>query len=68
MVPAWLAGAGLTAFALGTMGLYLRTPGMRQEGSLRPTQQGTPLAKDTWMVGIGLALMVDEVAERARRS
>jgi hypothetical protein len=68
VVPAWLAGAGLTAFALGTMGLYLRTPGMRQEGSMRPTQQGIPLAKDAWMVGIGLALMVDEVAERARRS
>ena len=68
VVPAWLAGAGLTAFALGTLGLYLRTPGMRQDGSLRPTQQGIPLAKDAWMVGIGLALMVDEVAERARRS
>jgi hypothetical protein len=68
VVPAWLAGAGLTAFALGTLGLYLRTPGMRQEGSLRPTQQGIPLAKDAWMVGIGLALMVDEAAERARRS
>src|SRR5215212_6105514 len=49
VVPAWLAGAGLTAFAL-------RTLGMRQEGSLRPTQQGIPLAKDAWMVGIGLAL------------
>jgi hypothetical protein len=68
IVPAWLAGAGLTAFALGTLGLYLRTPGMRDEGSLRPTQQGIPLAKDAWMVGIGLALMVDEVTERTRRS
>jgi hypothetical protein len=68
VVPAWLAGAGLTAFALGTLGLYLRTPGMREEGSLRPTQQGIPLAKDAWMVGIGLALMIDEVAGRASRS
>jgi uncharacterized membrane protein YphA (DoxX/SURF4 family) len=68
LVPAWLAGAGLTAFAMGTLGLYLRTPGMREEGSLRPTQQGIPLAKDAWMVGIGLALMVDEAAERASRS
>ena len=68
LVPAWLAGAGLTAFALGTLGLYLRTPGMREEGSLRPTQQGIPLAKDAWMVGIGLALMIDELAERASRS
>jgi hypothetical protein len=41
---------------------------MRQDGSLRPTQQGIPLAKDAWMVGIGLALMVDEAAERTRRS
>jgi hypothetical protein len=31
MVPAWPAGGGLTAFALGTLGLYLRTPGMREE-------------------------------------
>jgi hypothetical protein len=68
VVPAWLAGAGLTAFALGTLGLYLRTPGMREEGSLRPTQQGIPLAKDAWMVGIGLALMIDEVAGRASQS
>jgi hypothetical protein len=68
VVPAWLAGAGLTAFALGTLGLYLRTPGMRQEGSLRPTQQGIPLTKDAWLVGIGLALMIDEVAERTSRS
>jgi hypothetical protein len=68
VVPAWLAGAGLTAFALGTLGLYLRTPGMREEGSLRPTQQGIPLAKDAWMVGIGLALMIDELAGRASRS
>ena len=64
VVPAWLAGAGLTAFALGTLGLDLRTPGMRQEGSLRPTQQGIPLAKDAWMVGIGLALVIDELAGR----
>jgi hypothetical protein len=68
VVPAWLAGAGLTAFALGTLGLYLRTPGMHEEGSLRPTQQGILLAKDAWILGIGLALMVDEVAGRTSRS
>src|SRR6266487_2758163 len=61
VVPAGLAGAGLTAFALGTLGLYLRTPGLRQEGSLRPTEQGIPIAKDVWMVGIGLALVIDEL-------
>jgi hypothetical protein len=41
---------------------------MREEGSLRPTQQGIPLAEDAWMVGIRLALMIDEVAGRASRS
>ena len=41
---------------------------MREEGSLRPTQQGIPLAKDTWIVGIGLALIIDELAARASRS
>ncbi len=66
VVPAWLAGGALTAFAAGTLGLYLRTPGMREDGSLRPTQQGTPLAKDAWMVGIGLALMIDEATSRNR--
>jgi hypothetical protein len=28
---------------------------------LRPTQQGTPIAKDVWLLGIGAALVLDEV-------
>ncbi|MEZ7002239.1 hypothetical protein VM636_02170 [Streptomyces sp. SCSIO 75703] len=62
VVPTVVAGAGLTAFSAGLLGLYLRTPGMRQEGSLRPTQQGTALAKDAWMLGIGLGFVTDEIA------
>lgn len=58
-VPVAVAGGALTAFSLGTIGLYLRTPGMREEGSLRPTQQGIPLAKDFWLLGIGLSLLAD---------
>jgi len=50
-VPGKVAGAGLTAFAAGLLGLYLRTPGMR------PTQQGTAIAKDVWLLGIGLGLL-----------
>lgn len=61
-VPSLLAGAGLTAFSGGLVGLYLRLPGMREPGGLRPTQQGTPLAKDSWLVGIGSALVLEEVA------
>lgn len=67
VVPAAVAGAGVSAFSLGTTGLYLRTPGMREEGSLRPTQQGLLLAKDVWMLGIGLSLTLDDLIERCRR-
>ncbi|MFF0449064.1 hypothetical protein ACFYT4_22105 [Streptomyces sp. NPDC004609] len=63
VVPAAVAGAALTAFSLGTLGLYLRTPGMREEGGIRPTEQGIPLAKDVWMLGIGIALIVEGVTE-----
>jgi hypothetical protein len=37
VVPSALDGAGLIAFSGALLGLYLRTPGLRQEGSLRPT-------------------------------
>ena len=63
VVPAGLAGLALTAFSGGLIGLYLKTPGMRMEGSLRPTQQGVPLAKDIWLVGIGAGLMMDALAD-----
>ena len=63
-VPSRLAGAALTAFGAGLLGLYLRTPGMRQEGSIRPTQAGTALAKDVWLVGAGLTLLLDSGRRR----
>ncbi len=61
-VPSLVAGAALTAFAGGLVGLYLRTPGMRQEGSLRPTQEGLGLAKDVWLLGIGAGLVAEELS------
>jgi hypothetical protein len=61
VLPTALAAAGLTAFSAGLVGLYLRTPGMRENGSLRPTMQGIPLAKDVWLLGIGLSLLIDEL-------
>jgi hypothetical protein len=67
VVPAFAAGAGLTAFSAGLVGLYARTPGMRQPGSIRPTEQGTGLAKDVWMLGIGAALVIDDLVERINR-
>lgn len=63
VVPAVVAGAGLAAFSSGLLGLYVRTPGMRKQGSPLPTEQGTALAKDVWMVGIGLGLMFDDLID-----
>lgn len=68
VVPAALAGAGLAAFAGGLLGLYARTPGMRKEGSIFPSQEGTALAKDVWLAGIGLGLVIDDLADRRRKS
>jgi hypothetical protein len=67
VVPTALAGAGLAAFAGGLVGLYLRTPGMRKEGGLAPTEQGTVLAKDVWMLGIGLGFVLDALANRTKK-
>ena len=61
VVPTAVAGAALAAFSGGLLGLYLRTPGLRQEGSLRPTHQGVPIAKDVWMLGIAGGFIVDEI-------
>ena len=65
VVPAGVAGAGLTAFSAGLFGLYLRTPGMTKEDGIRPSQQGTALAKDVWMLGIGIGLIVDALTDRS---
>jgi hypothetical protein len=51
VVPAWLAGAGLTAFALGTLGLYLRTPRHARGGFAAPHPAGHPACQgrlDGW--------------------
>ncbi|WP_121436156.1 hypothetical protein [Actinomadura pelletieri] len=65
LVPSLVAGAALTAFAGGLAGLYLRLPGMREPGGVRPTAQGVPLAKDSWLLGIGSTLVLEELS-RAR--
>ncbi|GAB3268798.1 hypothetical protein [Arthrobacter pigmenti] len=58
-VPSRLAGLGLTAFSAGLVAMYLRTPGMTQEDGVRPSQEGTAIAKDVWMLGIGLSMVLD---------
>ncbi|MCI4066546.1 hypothetical protein MRQ36_29910 [Micromonospora sp. R77] len=66
-VPSVLVGLGLTAFGAGLVQLYLKTPGLREPNSLRPTQAGIGIAKDVWLVGAGLTLLLDSVTHRRRR-
>jgi hypothetical protein len=63
-VPSALVGAALAGFSAGLVQLYLKTPGMRQPGSLKPTQEGIGLAKDVWLVGAGLTLLLDGLPRR----
>ena len=64
-VPTAVAGAALTGFSAGLVGLYLRTPGMTKPGkSVAPTQEGLPLAKDVWMLGIGIGLLTSGLIDR----
>ena len=58
LVPDVLAGFVLTIFAASLMGLYLRIPGMRRVRSLRATPNGIGLAKNIWILGIGLSLVL----------
>jgi hypothetical protein len=65
-VPSALVGVALTGFAAGLVQLYLQTPGMRKEGSIRPTPEGIGLAKDVWLLGSGMTLVLDGWPKRAR--
>jgi hypothetical protein len=66
-VPTALAGAVLTGFSGGLLGLYLNTPGMRKPGSLAPTQEGLTVAKDVWLLGIGVGLLTRGTIDRKPR-
>jgi hypothetical protein len=66
-VPSGLAGLGLSAFAGSLTRLYLTAPGTRREGTVAaPSQQGVGLAKDSWMLAIGVALVLDSVLGSGR--
>jgi uncharacterized membrane protein YphA (DoxX/SURF4 family) len=64
VVPTAVAGLALTTFAGLLTRLYLKAPGLREEGSLQPTEQGTAIAKELWMLAIGTALTIDGLTDR----
>ena len=68
LVPTAVAGAALTGFAASLLGLYLRTPGLTKPGrSVAPTQDGITIAKDVWMLGIGIGLLTRGILDRQAR-
>jgi hypothetical protein len=59
-VPAVIGGAALTSFGTGLLGVYARTPMLRRgESNVRPNEMGLSIAKDSWMVAAGLAVLAD---------
>jgi uncharacterized membrane protein YphA (DoxX/SURF4 family) len=59
LVPTFVAGAALSSFSTALLGMYARLPGMHEPDSVWPTQRGIAISKDSWMLGIGLSLLVD---------
>ena len=66
MVPATVAGAALTGFGASLVGMYLRTPSMTLDDGIRPSQEGTAVAKDVWLVGAGLTLLTQGITSAAK--
>lgn len=62
-IPRVVAGLGLTAFSGSLLWVYRNTPGMTRDG-VRPTAQGVGMAKDIFLLGIGLALLLDPLRKR----
>ena len=63
VVPSAVAGAALTSFSGALVAMYARTPALRKPGSIWPTQAGTGVSKDVWMLGIGLGLVAGDLAD-----
>lgn len=65
VVPTAVAGAALTGFSAGLLGLYVKTPGMRRSGAdPRPSPEGLGLSKDIFMLGAGLTMIADGLGKR----
>ncbi|AKK03693.1 hypothetical protein [Corynebacterium epidermidicanis] len=56
-VPNRIAGLALTGFGSGLLSLYFGNDGNTESDNIRPTEAGLPLAKDSWLVAMGLALL-----------
>ncbi len=67
VVPTWAAAAGLAGFSGALMRVYLKTPGMTREDGIRPAPAGMGIARDVFMLGSALGLLVEELTSRQAR-
>ena len=56
LLPNRLVGLGLTAFGAGLLSMYFGGDQYTEDDGIRPSDAGKAIAKDSWLVGIGLAL------------
>lgn len=66
-IPSRLAGLGLAAFSGCLLTMYFRTPEATEADGVRPSASGTALAKDSWLVAIALALMIDGGGKKKKK-
>jgi uncharacterized membrane protein YphA (DoxX/SURF4 family) len=59
-----VAGAALTGFSSALLTMYWKSPGMHQPGSPFPTPDGVSYAKDAWMFGIGVSLILGSITDK----
>lgn len=58
-IPTWIGAAGLAVFSGAMLNMYRNTPGMTEDDGIRPSQEGTGLAKDVFLAGIAGTLLLD---------
>lgn len=65
VVPTRVAGAGLAVFSGALMAMYFRTPELTEADGIRPSHEGTAIAKDSWLFAIAAALMMTSKRSRS---
>ena len=63
VIPVRRGGRRTGGLSGGLMGMYVRVPGQRHQGSVQPTQEGIPLSQDIWLMGIALGLVIDNLVD-----
>jgi uncharacterized membrane protein YphA (DoxX/SURF4 family) len=66
VIPTAVAGLALTGFAGALVTMYLRTPTMHETGSIWPSRSGIGVSKDSWLLAMGVGLLIDSVGRRPR--